>query len=452
MTFACPYCRAKVMSPHAGGVTGPQAARAWDGGASDNAPSGPFSSGVEGVVVTIDPQFGFIAVGVNAPHGQPPCLRAWDGRGKKVLWETLQGQSWLERLTRESLAIIGRNLYVANKRQLLCFDLATGNRKWVGALSDAAAGNDEAGLLIADPFPQGPGQRGAILVPTIDHGLFAFDRDSGQALWQRSFGDKDLDVEAVPNLGACIVRYGSPYIKVDVVNPAYPQPIASLGHEDWSTDLGIAKIWGRSVLTVVEDMGPEGDEDGLLCFDAVTGQPHFFDRVEDLETDDVTPCAMGPRAFAATSGGEGLYVGPRGRVMPPPIPNHSIAAFCPAGPTLAMLLCKAHGTAVRRIVGIDPNTLAFRFDAGEAGSEPDSDWDRQMASDGYSLVFVATPNDDLDACELRSVDTSTGRMLWSKPVGRWRAHRFVNGQLVVWSDEKVEALAPQSGQVLASLP
>ena len=439
------------MAPYAGHVTGPQSAQRWDGGASYAQPSGPFSSGVEGVAVTVDPQLGLVAVGVFAPHGQPPCLRAWDVKGNRELWQTLQGQSWLERVGRAALAIVGRNVYVANKRQLLCLDLATGSRKWASSLSDAPAFDDDDGLIIADPFPQGPGQRGAILVPTIDHGLFAFDRDSGQALWQRSFGDKDIEVEVVPNLGACIVRYGSPYIKVDIVNPAFAQPIASLGHDHWSTDLGLAKVWGRTVLTVADDMGPEGDDDGLLCFDAVTGQPHFFDQVEDLEMDDVAPCVMGPRAFAVTSEGDGMYVGPRGRVMPAPVPNHTIAAFCPAGPTLALLLRKSHGTPVRRIVGLDPQTLAFRFDAGEAGSEPDHEWDRQIATDGYTLVFVATPNDDLETSELRSVDTSTGRLLWSRPVGRWRAHRFMNGQLVVWTDHKIEALAPQNGQPIASL-
>jgi hypothetical protein len=126
-------------------------------------------------------------------------------------------------------------------------------------------------------------------------------------------------------------------------------------------------------------------------------------------------------------------------------------AFRAAGPTLAMILKKAHGTPVRRIVGIDPHSLAFRFDAGEAGTEPDDDWDRQIASDGYTVVFVATPNDDTNACELRSLDTTTGRMLWSKPVGRWVSHRFIGGHLIVRSDEKIEVLAPANGQVIATL-
>ncbi|MBX3264351.1 MAG: PQQ-binding-like beta-propeller repeat protein [Labilithrix sp.] len=450
VTFACPYCQAKVMAPHAGHAAGASSGRGWDGGVSQAEPRGPFTCGVDGVAVTVDPELGFVAVGVNAPHGQPPCLRAWDVRGKRALWEALQGQGWLEQVGRSSLAIRGRSVYVANKRQLSCLDLASGSRKWTASLSDVPDSEDD-GLSIADPFPQGPGRRGAILVPTLDHCLFAFDRDTGQPLWQRSFGDTIVYVQVVHDLGACVVRYGLPYTKVEIVNPAFAQPVASLGHDHWSTDLGLAKVSGRTVLTAAEDMGPDGDDDGLLCFDAVTGRVHFFDRVDDLESDDVAACAMGARAFAVTSDGEGMYVGPRGRVVPPPIPNHSIAAFFPAGPTLALLLRKSRGTPVRRVVGIDPHTLAFRFDAGEAGTEPDDDAEGQLATDGYTLVFVATPTDELDEAELRSVDTSTGRMLWSRPVGAWRAHRFIHGQLVVWTAAKIEVLSPPNGQVLASL-
>ena len=131
------------------------------------------------------------------------------------------------------------------------------------------------------------------------------------------------------------------------------------------------------------------------------------------------------------------------------MPNHSPVAFRAAGPTLAVLLVKSQGTPVRRVIGLDPATLAFRFDAGEAGTEPDGDWDRQLESDGWSLVFVATPEDDADRCQLRSVDTSTGRTLWSRPIGRWRAHRFLGGALVVWADDRVEVLAPPNGQPIA---
>ncbi len=451
-TFACPYCQAKVVAPFANvPITGQQAAYSGRPSWEPQQSTGPFASGVENVAIAFDPQLGFLAIGVHAPYGQPPCLRAWDLKNKRVLWDTLQGQTWLD-AHEPHVKVLGRNVYIANKRQLLCLDLANGNRKWAGALSDAVSTDHSAatrGLQIADPFAT-PG-RGAILVATIDHGLFSFDRDSGQPLWQRSFGDKAIDLQAVEYEGAVVVRVQG-WTKVEIVNPAFPQPIARHGDDHWSTDLGIARLFGRTVVTVADDMGPESDQDGVLCFDAVTGRVHFFDQIEDLEEDDVVPAVVGQRVFCATDDLDGIYVGPYGHVMPPPIPHHHVMAFCAAGPTLAMILKKAHGTEVRRIVGIDPNTLAFRFDAGEAGTEPDDDWDRQIVSDGYTVVYVATPNDDDSQCELRSLDTSTGRLLWSKRIGRWQSHRFLGGHLVVRSDEKIEVLAPPNGQVIASLP
>ena len=393
--------------------------------------------------IAFDPQVGFIAVCGVAVHGQQASLRAWVLTDKRVLWDALAGQRGIEEVTREQLYLLGRNVYVALKRRLVVLDLVSGAQKWVASLPDDVE-------TVADPFP--PTGRGAVLVATIDHQLSSFDRDSGQPLWTRSFEKKSIELQAVEGTGACLVRYGFPFVKVDIVNPAYAQPVASLGHDHWSTDLGLARLEGRSVITVVDDMGPEGDDDGLLGFDAVTGQRHFFEKIDDLEDDDVAPCAMGARVFAATDDKLGIYVGPRGRVMPVPIPNHEIAAFCPAGPALALLLKKAHGTAIRRVVGIDPHGLAFRFDAGEAGVQPEIAWEKQMKSDGYSLVFVASDAEDERRYELRSVDTTTGRPLWKHPLsGSWGGHRFLGGHLVVRTDSRVDVLSTSNGQLVTSL-
>jgi hypothetical protein len=426
----CAYCHARVPIGGAGPMSAPISAPKT------------FSGGPMSTALAWDAQLGFVAVGGHAPMGEPPRLRAWDLAGKRVLWETLQGQTWLDGLRSNALRIIDRTVYVANERQLVALDLASGARKWGAPLSDSVDGTNEpgGGLSVADPFP--PGGRGAILVRTIDNTLAAFDRDTGQPLWSRSFADKRFDLEAASGMSVCLVRYGFPYVKVDIVNPAYAQPIASIGHDHWSTDLGLARLSGRTVVTAVDDMGSDGDEDGLLGFDAVTGQRLFFDRVDDLDQDDVVPCAMGSRIFARA--GDGMYVGPAGRTIPSPVPNHAPVAFCPAGPTLGVLLVKSQGTPVRRVIGLDPATLGFRFDAGEAGTEPDGNFSEQIRSDGWSLVFVA-------GSDLRSVDTSTGRMLWSRAVGRWRGHRFIGGALVAWSDEKIDILAPPTGQPVAQL-
>ena len=426
----CRYCHAKLASGSGSG-SGSYSDDDDDGDGSvlDNTPE-----------VAFDPQVGFLAIAGFSPGGEPARIRAWDLKGNRPLWESQQGQKWVEEISDDEIWTHGRHVYIAKKRQLVVLDLLSGAQKWVASLSDTATD-------VADPFP--PVGRGAVLVSTSDHRLFAFDRDSGQPLWNRGF-DQTVELQPVVGQCTCLVRLAGSYVKAEVVNPAYPQPIARFGDDHWSTDLGLCRVAGRSVVTVVDDMGSEGDVDGILGFDAVTGQRHFFDRVEDLEESDLAPCAMGPRIFAATDDLDGIYVGPHGRVMPVPIPNHEVVAFCAAGPTLVMLLKKTHGTEIRRIIGIDPQTMAFRFDAGEAGDEPSSNFERQIATDGYSLVFVAT--DDDENWELRSVDTTTGRRLWTHRLSNeWVDHRFLGGHLVVRTYDGVEVLSSQNGQPIACL-
>lgn len=411
-----------------------------------------FSADVSSLVCAFAESRGFLLIGPHAPLGQPSRLRAVDMVSKQVLWEAFEGQKWVPEIDAAQMRAHGRNLYVTYKRSLYVLDVTTGERRWAAQLPDKVdSGHDRfEGPHIVDPFP--PEGRGALLVRTIDNGLHAFDRDSGQALWSRSFADKSFEMEAVVGQGAVVLRHGFPFVKLEIINPAYAQPVASLPTVgDWSTDLGLGRVSGRSIVTVVDSYGSEADQEGVLCLDALTGHVHFFEEAEDLEDDDVPACAMGQRVFAAADDG-GIWVGPRGRVVPCPVPNHRIAAFLPAGPTLVLLCKKAQGTETRRVVGIDPTSLAFRFDCGEAGSEPDDDWEKQMITDGYSAVFVASPHDDEDDCELRSVDTTTGRLLWTKPIGAWQGHFFVGGHVVAWSDEAVHVLAAANGAVVASFP
>lgn len=449
-TFACPYCRANVTAPHPGlgAVPGrPPQPMPMHGSEADAL----FTADVDALVCTFAGGR-FLLVGAHAPPGQPSRLRAVDPIQKAVVWEALQGEAWLAGLEASHIKALGPNVYVAHKRALHAFDPLTGARRWGAQLADKVdAGYDRAaGLAVVDPFP--PGGRGAILVRTIDNGLHAFDRDTGQPLWSRSFGDKRFDMTAVEGQGAVVVRHGWPFVRVDVMNPAYAQPIASHPvRGDWSTDLGVARVSGRSVVTVVESYGADADQEGVLCFDAVTGQLHFFEQVDDLEDDDVSACAMGALVYAPTDDG-GIWVGPRGRALPCPVPGHSVVSMLPAGPTLAVLCKKSQGTETRRVVGLDPATLGFRFDCGEAGSEPSDDWDEQMVTDGYSIVFVASPTDDDDACELRSVDSTSGRLLFRHPVGAWRGHAFLGGHVVAWSAEAMWVLAPANGKVVAQYP
>ncbi|NOU28666.1 MAG: PQQ-binding-like beta-propeller repeat protein [Polyangiaceae bacterium] len=453
-TFTCPYCQSKVTAPHdgmgamRGGPVSAHGAAPIGMPVQPSRPAAILDASAGAVVPVLHPQRGWLFVGPHAPDGQPPRLRAIDAEQNQVLWETLQGQSWVSNVTAGSMLASANNLYVASNRGLVCLDISTGARKWGMQLADNVATQDGplgVAAAVYDPFP--PQGRGAILVMTIDHTLYALDRDSGQVLWS---AQKECELTSLDGHGAVIASFGFPYVKADIINPAYAQPVATVRGSDWSADIGKVHVAGPMMLLATDDFPGDGDQ-GAAVVDAMSGRIVFFEPVEDL-CEDVVPAAMAQRVFFAADDGRKLYVGPGGMLVPSPAQNFGIVAIRAAGPTLVLLLRKLSGSSVRRVIGIDPATLQFRFDCGELGTEPDDDFPAQLQTDGYSCVFVASPNDDSRDCELRSVDTSTGRTLWTRKVGHWHAHTFIAGHVVVRAGDRLEVLAAPTGKVVATFP
>jgi outer membrane protein assembly factor BamB len=410
-----------------------------------------FAASPGDLTLALDPQRGVIAYGPHSPPGEPPRFRAVDLATKQVLWEALQGQSWIAELGSERVRVAGPNVYVANGRALVALDRASGVQRWGAHLPDKVQEDNgsgpERGASIADPFP--PGGRGAVAVATIDNVLSGFDRDTGQPLHTRAF-EKKIEIEPIESAGTILLRRNFPFTKLEIINPGYGVPLVVYGEENWNSDFNRAVVRGTVVLAQFESLG-EDDREGVAVIDGASGRPHVFDEMTDLE-EDIWPVTIAPRVFCARKDGDELYAGPGGVSIAAPVPQHRIVAMCAGGPTLFLLMCKAQGTRTRRVVGLDPGTLRFKFDCGEAGTEPDDNWQRQMASDGYSVVFPTTPHDDESQCELRSVDTSTGRTLWTRAVGAWRAHWFLGGVVVCRSRGQLLVLRPDNGKTVAQFP
>lgn len=447
-----------AVSQRGGASAGGAGAAGYVGHHGHAGPSRELSAEPGEATLLLDPQLGPVVVGKHEPLGQPPSLRAWDPKNKRVLWEMFKGQTWVTQLDASSFRLHGRTLYVANRRNLVALDLASGHQKWGAQLPDEISRYDELGeeprLVVEDAFP--PNQPGVVLVKTEDNVLSAFDRDSGRPLYQRTFGkdSSEFTLQAVPHGQVALVTYGRPYNKCERINPAYAQPLSvhGLGADgDWSCDLGVCGLYGRSVVTRVESFGPESDQDGALVFDAITGQRYFFEQVDDLE-EDILPETMNGRVFFGVDDGQGMWVGPRGATLPSPAQGFKIKAWKACGPTLFVLLVKARGTEVRRVIGLDPNTLAMRFDCGMIGTEPDGLGARTFVTDGQTVAYVTSPQDDMNACEIVAVDAAAGFRLWSKPVGGYRAHELVLGQLLVRSDEKVALFSLRQGEEIGSFP
>lgn len=492
-SLSCPYCQAKVLVPDmtvvnqladeflaglppeartpqtrsaaiaqilasAGGAVAARGGGGHRPAAYDHGEDHDAGAPGEQVGFALDPQAGPIVIRVHAPVGQPPVLQGYDVGNKRVLWEAFKGQSWLSQIDASSFRIHGRTVYLANRQNLVALDLASGNQKWGAQLPDEISRIREHGeeprLVVEDAFP--PGQPGVVAVKTDDHVFSAFDRDSGRPLHNRTFGKdgSDFTLQAVPHGQVVLVGYGFPFNKCDALNPAYGQPLHHHGDGpdgDWSTDLGPCTLFGRTVVTRVESFGPESDMEGALCFDAVSGQRHFFVQAEELD-DEVVPETMGSRVFFAIEDGNGIWVGPEGHRYPPPAQGFKVKAWRACGPTLFVLLTKTRGTETRRIIGLDPGSLAMKFDCGLVGTEPSDLGRNTFQSDGQTVVYLACPNGDTYACELVAVDAHTGSRIWAKPVGAYICHTVAMNHVVVRSQDKIRLISLRQGQEVASYP
>jgi outer membrane protein assembly factor BamB len=389
--------------------------------------------------LAFDPQIGFLLIGAHAPEGEPPRLRAFDPVQKRVVWEALANTQGIADVEWENIAVHGRNVYVAlGGRMLRVLDLVSGQPKWGGELSDKINYEHDRGvnrqMMIIDAVP--PGQRGAVIVPTVDYGLSAFDRDTGRPLW-RETRQHNLDGWWPIEQSGLVILDTRPR---EVMQPAQQAPLAKLDGR-----IERCAIEGRYGLWQVKDWGWRQRE-GVVLQDLLANHEVFFEPVNDIEDDVV--CTLGPgRMYCATESGEKLFAAPHG--MPVPVmPGFQVRALKMCGPTLFALLEKHHGTGIRRLLALDPQTLAVRFDLGELSTEPNDEWNHQMASNGEILALVSSPNGNDDNCEILGVH-ATGRVLWKTNVGEWRSHYFLGGMLVVTTDEDFRIIRPNDGQVIA---
>lgn len=391
------------------------------------------------LVLAYDAAVGFALVGAHISASGAPCLRAADMFNRRVAWESLEGEAWLAGLGRGALSVRGRNVYVAHERALYAIDLATGRPKWRATLTatvaDLGGYRESSGLQIFDPFPVDG--RGAILVLSVDNVLASFDRDTGAPLWTRAL-DHPPPMHVLPSAGVVAALVGA---KLELVNPAYQQPVAVVGKElgriDVENDMILARIMGA--------------EDGIALVDPKNARTVVSERVAGL-TYDRTATTSGERVFCIAQEGDRLRVIPNGPEVPVLVLGYKAQALKMCGPSLFALLAQAGGARMRRVCALDPATLAIRFDCGEIGTAPALDEDTQIQTNGHAAVFVTSPTNSDDACELRAVDAKDGRALWKRPIGEWFGHYFLGGYLVFWSRDKIGVVRPDDGRAIAEFP
>ncbi len=399
------------------------------------APERTFSSGYSDLCIGFDPQIGFALIGVHEPDGEPARLRAYDMYNKRIAWEALSGED-LEDVDDEKLAVRGHTVYVSIGRTLRALDIFTGRQKWGAEFTDElryeSGAGQYRGIKLSDPTP--PGQPGMVIAVTIDNIMVALDRDTGRLLWKRE-GVPSVVVTALEQSGLLLFEYDR---LQEVINPAQQAPVLRI-----EKPIEHTCVVGRYGIWQVRNWGWR-DRAGIVLFDYLANQELMFEAIDKIE-DDV-PFVMGfNRVFCATDSGYKVCYAPNG------VPTvfregHRLKQLAIVGPTLFALMAKQEGTQVRRVLGLDPQNLAVRFDLGELSTEPNDNEDKQILVLPDMAVIVNSRDRDDDHCELWGV-SPTGQILWRTYVGEWSAHWYQGGHIVCYAGG-FKILRPNDGQIV----
>jgi hypothetical protein len=433
--FACPFCHSNVVAP---GLPDP------------TAPHGLFTSGIHSLSLACDPQIGVVLAGPHLPAKGKPCIRAYDLYNQRVGWESLVGSDWISDDT--TTTVLGSSVYVLDRRRLVALDLKTGTQKWTASLP-AAAGWLPAELrqsVYDFAPPEGPG---VVFVATVDRSLAAFERVTGAPLWTRRYEPLDEYWGEATPLVRRIEQSGGGVAHdrrvAEIIAPTGATVVTIRGATP-DAMLYRCDVHGHHAILQVASWATRGDSGMVVC-DISDPRPQFFAMPRPFLK--CNSAWMGDRAYVVTDIGAMLRT--RGNVaVPPPVVGCQYMALVPAGGVLLALLWNSDvAPYVRRLAWLDPSTLAERFegtDLGSVGGDSGDGWARHVVTDGRIVIAVASPEDDVERCELRAFDAATSRPLWKRPIGEWRRHGFSGGYVVVRTTSGFSVLRPNDGEPITT--
>jgi len=331
----------------------------------------------------------------------------------------------------------GHTVYVSIGRTLRALDLFTGRQKWGAEFSDElqyeVGHGPDRGLKVIDATP--PGQLGVVITFTVDNMIMAMDRDTGRLLWKEKREHMPSKVTPIEQSG--LLLFETKYVH-EVINPAQQVPVLRI-----AKPIQCSNLVGRYGIWQVKSWGWR-DREGIALFDYLANQEVMFEAIDGVE-DDVA-CVMGfHRVFCATNDGDKICYAPNG--VPTALrEGHRIQQLAVVCPTLFALMAKHEGTRTRRVLGLDPQNLAVRFDLGELSREPSDNEDKQILALPELAVIVNSRDRDDDHCELWGV-APTGQIVWRTYVGEWSAHYALGGHIVCYAGGW-KILRPNDGQIV----
>lgn len=464
MVVPCPLCQQQIVVPAGGGPSAAQAAayQAWalqhgntaaamhDQQARAQVPgAGPslFAS-TASVVVVEDGAGGLVAVGAQVGGDGRWHVRGVDPGSRQVRWEAMHGSHFQTCPEVRSMCGRGGRIYVAHQGVLTAIDGPTGRGLWQARLSARIAVDVDGAALAGDETDLREvltAHGGVVVVKTEDDALSAFDRDSGQALWQRR-------CEGHPQTDGRALFVCAEWHQYELLDPRSGQAVARFEASD-----GVL-VPGALVLAV-SDRGPD-DQDGVALVDLATGQERWFVAAESVDLDQgvaivggevlvpingsagteilpVAPTGAAPKKgfFARLFGGGG---GAGTRSLP--WSKHNVSALWGHGD--AIVIDAKDWDGHRRIAVVEPRSMTVRHDSGiiADGVAPGV----RLGPGGQVAYAFGESNGPKT---LRLVDVPSGGVRWERQLDDLDEVAFRAGQLVLRTDgAPVELVDPASGQ------
>lgn len=474
--FPCPWCKNMLVAPQASiehmAVAAAvvqhnfehmnTAAALADAQVAPADPRRANFSSTSNQVLVRDANRRYLIIGSHVDQSQQWCLRALDAQTGQMVWESPRSFHFTSCPGTQQMTSCDGLILMFQLNTAYGIDSSSGQLLWQtqihGTIQSVAGLPDgtEMDLVYADRVA---------IARTEDQyrneHLIAIDCTNGQILWHRQHDQR----AQIAGNGLVLIKHSD---GAEVVQLRTGQTVANV-----RGDFSDSQVTGPYISVKADDYGGE-DRNGMLLFDPATGNPVVFLQAENIDCghwNDSRPHMLGNFIVAkedASDGGRIMVIDPS---KPAPKPGFFAKLFGGGGggftgkrlpgPKQVLRKIDVSNDAIcveggsydgddYRFYVVDPSSMQLRHDSGPL---PFEESDSYFEVFGTFAAYVVPLDEDRNQREMRVVETTSGRVLWNRPIGDWTSHWFTpEGFLCVYHDTDIEVFNPADGSVVAGYP
>lgn len=477
--FPCWQCKHQLVAPAGSGPSAAQAAEYMNWAlqhgntaaaqaaaqAPDRDPARANFSNTSEQVLIRTAQGRYLVMGSHVDASGQWCVRAQDVSSGEIAWETPRNYYFQTCPGLDHFAERAGVLFMAHGGNLTAWDADSGRMYWTCQLgqhvetrSDMERG-DYLDLMVLSG--------GTVVLRTKQEEVIGVSLQNGRVVWRKPCNGR------LQSTGPLAVVHSEDGVELVGANG---QAVARF--DEAAGKFGAAVAVGPYVAVQVDDYNNVEDDEGLLILDAQSGQVLNYFSTPKLREDDYaehTALIGGQIAYlASTNFGASLLYSLNPQSQAPSTEPGFFGKFfggqrkCWArafnGPKLNLSRLQATADALVgsgndpnggpwQVVAYEPSGLSVRYDSGPLP------FDESTAHEAVGQQYFAyrvPSNPDRNRHELRVVHSASGQQ-WTKDVGYWRGHYFLQAQdgtehLVVYHDQSISVFNAHDGSLVGGYP